>query len=200
MTMNKNEITITVTGTAGSGKTTIADMLQKMLEATGWVSTHVEYEKLNNFGERENSYNTRLTNIKERSKITIVEQQALRSSISQDESVESVESQDISNYFKLAEKIHSTFGYTEDWKVIPMDDCRKMHWMLFEHGVRYAETVADLLDEEAGKYYSDSIYTQRFLPKYVYDSDEFTMISCEPHVDGNKFLRIFANNKRVYKK
>jgi hypothetical protein len=63
--------------------------------------------------------------------------------------------------------------------------------------VKFAETIEALDDWEAGEYYSNEIYTQRFLPKWVYRTDDYTMICVDTHVDGNKFLQIFDNAKEV---
>lgn len=48
---------------------------------------------------------------------------------------------------------------------------------------------------EFGSYYTAEIYTQRFLPKWIYRTDNHTLVCMDTHVDGNKFLGIFDNNK-----
>ena len=113
----------------------------------------------------------------------------------------------IDKYFELQEKVHKAFGYTEDWVVIPLEDARDYYWILdaaynsdgkvIGGEVRFAETIEELEDWEAGEYYSNEIYTQRFLPKWVYEADGYTMICVDTHTDGNKFLQIFDNEKRV---
>lgn len=107
----------------------------------------------------------------------------------------------IDDYFSLQKKVHEAFGYTEDWVVIPMEDSRNMVWYINgtdEDGeVVFAETKEELEDEEAGEYYSNEIYTQRFLSKYVYRTENFTMICVDTHCDGNKFLQIFDNKKEI---
>ena len=107
----------------------------------------------------------------------------------------------IDQYFLLMEQIHEAFGYAEDWVVIPMDDCRDSVWCLTGEGsgdeVRYADSEGQLMDEEAGQYYSNEIYTQRFLPKYVYRTEDYTMICVDTRTDGNKFLQIFDNTNEV---
>jgi hypothetical protein len=67
------------------------------------------------------------------------------------------------------------------------------------HGgeVRFAKTAQDLDDEDAGNYYSNEIYTQRHLPKWIYRGAEYTMIVVDTHTDGNKFLQIFDNSKEI---
>ena len=113
----------------------------------------------------------------------------------------------IDTYFELEEEVHKAFGYKEDWRAIPLDDKRDFLWCLDAYydangmvrsgEVCYAETLEDLNDRENGECYSNEIYTQRFLPKYVYRTDEYTMISVDTHTDGNKFLQIFDNLKEV---
>lgn len=90
------------------------------------------------------------------------------------------------------------FGYVENWKAIPVDDCRDKYWRLNGIGpgsVYYADSEQELA-EESGQFFSDEIYTQRHLDKWVYEGADFTMICCDPGVDGNHFLRIFDNSKK----
>lgn len=107
----------------------------------------------------------------------------------------------LDDYLKLKKEIFTYFGYVEDWRVIPIDDAREYFWNLNGEGtgntVRYASTITDLNDEEAGHYYENEIYTQRFLPKWVYRGEEYTMICVDTHTDGNKFLQIFDNTKEL---
>jgi len=107
----------------------------------------------------------------------------------------------INTYFELANQIHEAFGYQEDWVTIPMRDVREYYWHIVgtddSGSVRMAETKEAVLDTDAGEYYEDEIYTQRFLPKYVYRTDELTMISVDTHQDGNKYLMILENAKEI---
>ena len=108
----------------------------------------------------------------------------------------------IDQVFDLTQQIHDYFGYVEDWVLIPLDDNREMFWTYYPNGrgggsVDYALTKEALLDKDAGDYYSFDVYTQRFLPKWVYRGDALTMICGDPHVDGNHFLYIFNNLNEV---
>lgn len=47
--------------------------------------------------------------------------------------------------------------------------------------------------------YAFDIYAQRFLPKWVYRREDYTMICVDAGCDGNKFLAIFDNSKEVEK-
>ena len=106
----------------------------------------------------------------------------------------------IDKYFELEKEIHEYFGYVEDWVVIPMVDHRRYYWLLDEkeggdgHIVYYEEPLTDEVID-AGQYYDATIYTQRFLPKWVYRADDYTLICMDTHCDGNRFLGIFDNKK-----
>lgn len=108
----------------------------------------------------------------------------------------------LKDYFALEKQIHDYFGYKEDWVSIPLSDQTDAHWKLNldAHGggdVTY--NVGGMTEEgiEDGDYFSVSIYTQRFLSKWVYRGDEFTMVCADTHTDGNKFLMIFNNKLEI---
>jgi hypothetical protein len=113
----------------------------------------------------------------------------------------------IDKFFELQDEVFSAFGYVEDWVSIPLDDGRGYYWktdfFYDESGnvcggyVNFAEFPEQLEDEEAGEYYQNEVYTQRFLPKWVYETENYTMICVDTHTDGNKFLQIFDNSKRI---
>jgi hypothetical protein len=103
----------------------------------------------------------------------------------------------IEAYETARKAIFEHVGYVEDWVVIPLDDCREMFWRVDpteKETCDFAKTEAELASE-SGDYYEDEIYTQRFLPKWVYRGAEITIVCCNPRTDGNKFLRIFDNEK-----
>lgn len=107
----------------------------------------------------------------------------------------------LDEYFKLQKQIYDYFSYVEDWRVIPIDDCTDYYWCLFQDkdgsgNVIYNDTPV----MNDGNYYSSEIYTQRFLPKWVYRGEDYTMICTDPHTDGNKFLSVFDNNKEIKEK
>jgi hypothetical protein len=106
----------------------------------------------------------------------------------------------LQEYFELETKIHEYFGYKEDWVKIPLSDETEHYWFLT--GESYGDkcyyspeplTAESIRDGEA--LYSGSIYTQRFLPKWVYRGLEYAMVCVDTHCDGNKFLMIFDNSK-----
>lgn len=108
----------------------------------------------------------------------------------------------IKQYFELADKIHQYFGYKEDWVTIPMSDNTSYYWMLVggdETGAGgrlvYADKPFTKKLIEKGNIYSGPVYTQRFLPRWVYRTETHTLISYDTHTDGNKFLSIMDNTK-----
>lgn len=107
----------------------------------------------------------------------------------------------ISDYFNFRQGVFDYFGYVEDWKAIPLEDSRGYFWYLTgveaDDSVWFAESEEELDPENRDGMYKDDIYSQRFLPKWVYRSEKYTMVCSDPHTDGNKFLRVFDNSKEV---
>jgi hypothetical protein len=105
----------------------------------------------------------------------------------------------LKEYFELQQKIFDYFNYQEDWRVIPLIDETKHYWFVTgeNHGhscVWWPEPITKKMVED-GAIYAGSIYTQRFLPKWVYRGEEYTMVCVDTHTDGNKFLMVFDNTK-----
>jgi hypothetical protein len=103
----------------------------------------------------------------------------------------------IDQYFALLDEVMDSFGYREDWRILPLDDSRWYFWRLYGEGpgfVRFADTEA-MLDDPGLNYYQDAIYTQRHLPKWVYRGKYYTTVCVDTHEDGNQLLRIFDNTK-----
>jgi hypothetical protein len=103
----------------------------------------------------------------------------------------------LKEYFDLQKKIHTYFGYTEDWVTIPLLNGTEYFWSVCETKkiVYYHENPLTQDSVEGGAHYSGRIYTQRFLPKWVYRSDRYTMVSVDTQTDGNKYLMVFDNDK-----
>ncbi len=107
----------------------------------------------------------------------------------------------LEEYFALQEKIHSHFGYKEDWVAIPLDDQTSRYWMLMQRPdgggkVVYSDVpITEAVMLAGDEIYSAQIYTQRFLPKWVYRAEDYTMVCADTRCDGNKFLMIFDNQK-----
>lgn len=106
----------------------------------------------------------------------------------------------LDDYFALQAQIYDYFGYFEDWRVIPLDDVRQYFWRLDGEGyggnVHFADSIEELNSGE-GNCYSNEIYTQRHLEKWVYRGEQYTLICVDTHTDGNKFLSVFDNSKEI---
>ena len=104
----------------------------------------------------------------------------------------------LDQYFELQAEIYDYFDYVEDWVAIPLDDRREYYWGLTGEGhgdhVEFARRRSDI---GTGNHYEAEIYTQRFLPKWVYRGEEYTMICADTQTDGNKFLMVFHNGMEV---
>lgn len=109
----------------------------------------------------------------------------------------------LKDYFKLEQAIHDYFGYVEDWVTIPLDDHTDDYWMIAgpedtNSAVVYSPDPLTIESVEAGNtIYSGRIYTQRFLHKWVYRAEDYTMVCVDTRVDGNKYLMIFDNSKET---
>ena len=94
--------------------------------------------------------------------------------------------------------IFDYFGYVEDWCIFPFADYRDMVWQIEGSETRGSVISSSSLEEfENGDTYSDEIYTQRFLPKWVYRGKDYTMILIDTHTDGNRLLAIYDNKKEI---
>ena len=102
----------------------------------------------------------------------------------------------LDKYFEVQKEVYKYFGYVEDWVVIPIDDATMYYWHLIgELEVHFADTPSELKNQD-GNYYVNEVYRQRFLPKWIYEGENYTMICVDTHTDGNKFLQIFSNSLR----
>ena len=107
----------------------------------------------------------------------------------------------VDEFFGLEKKIHEYFGYNESWVVLPLVDHREYYWRLDgeEMGGEVIYHENPLTDDilAKGHEYAASVYTQRFLPKWVYRTEEYTLICMDTHVDDNKYLGVFDNSKEM---
>ena len=102
----------------------------------------------------------------------------------------------IKNYETALQAIYDHVGFKEDLVVYPIDDCLEKFWKTNGNEVTYADSIEELKSGE-GNYYSDQVYKQRFYEKWIYEGKDFTMIFCDPSVDGMKWFRIFDNSKKL---
>ncbi len=105
----------------------------------------------------------------------------------------------IDSFFQKEQEIFKYFGYKEDWVKIPLEDSTMYLWHLDEDKNGSGSVTFWLNQKELDEntFYSYDIYTQRFLSKWVYRKDDYTMISVATGVDGNKYLSLFDNAKEI---
>lgn len=102
----------------------------------------------------------------------------------------------VKNYENASQAIYDHAGFQEDWVIAPINDCTELFWNTDGETVHYAESEEEFKNKKDG-FYSDDVYKQRFYDKWIYEGKDFTMIFCDPHVDGMKWFRIFDNKKRM---
>lgn len=107
----------------------------------------------------------------------------------------------VDRLFEEKSAVDKLFGYRPDWVEIPYADRRSDYWMLIGGegvGARcvYSSEPFSQQTIEAGKtIYSGLIYTQRFLPKWVYRTETHVLVSVNTQTDGNKFLMVFRADR-----
>lgn len=116
----------------------------------------------------------------------------------------------VNTFYTLRDAIFAHVGYRQDWRILPIEDCRGDFWNVDEHErerVRFSPSREALEywlaehDDEYGPHgdvlYENSIYTQRHLPKWVYRGAELTLVVVDTHCDGNQYLQLFRNANEV---
>ena len=101
----------------------------------------------------------------------------------------------VEKYQKALDAVYEHVGFKEDWVVCPLDEQLASYWYVDNDIMRFANSIEQFFSD--GDYYEDDLYTQRFYSKWVYEGADFTMVFCDPHVDGMKWFRLFDNNKRI---
>lgn len=105
----------------------------------------------------------------------------------------------LKQYFNLQERIFAHFGYKEDWVTIPLLDLTEQYWFLTGevHGGQLVHYNSMITPEvvEKGAFFSGPVYTQRFLPRWVYRADDCTMVCFDTQTDGNRYLAVMSNDR-----
>jgi len=102
----------------------------------------------------------------------------------------------LNNYKEALQELYDHVGFVEDWVVYPIDDATEYVWAIDRDIIKYADSIEEFNNEE-GNYYEDEIDTPFCYKKHVYEGEDFTMIFCDPNVDGMKWFRIFDNTKKI---
>lgn len=96
------------------------------------------------------------------------------------------------------DEIFEYFDYVENWRILPLVFDLDMYWAEDGEQVLFSDAKENLTDEELiGNHYSNSIYKQRHLPKWIYRGEDYTMIIVDTHTDGNQYLQVLDNSKEL---
>lgn len=95
---------------------------------------------------------------------------------------------------EIEKEIHEYVGFKERWRVLPIDDSTEYYWRCDVGGVCFADTIEELQSGE-GNCYDDEYYGS--MTDCVYEAEDVTAICVNTHCDGNVFLRIFDNSKKI---
>ncbi len=100
--------------------------------------------------------------------------------------------------FNIAQQsIYDYFGFKEGWTVFPIDDRRKYYWENNATEVMFYDSIEAYKNQDGNHSYTDDILHHNSYPKAVYDGVEYTLIMVNTNVDGNRFLAIYDNSKKV---
>ncbi len=108
----------------------------------------------------------------------------------------------VERHFASREAILGHVGYTENWRVLPLDDNRDEFWALAGQHVKFSPQRDAILywlsefDDEYGPY-GDVLYEDIVHTMGVFRGDELTLVAVDTQTDGNHFLRIFRNTNEV---
>jgi hypothetical protein len=101
------------------------------------------------------------------------------------------------NFIAARDALYEHCGFREDWVAFPIEDQSQSFWRVenrvekeskdtLNQFVRWADSVEQLKDVEAGKWCSADLIRHRFFDgKSVYRGEEFTLIIGHPGVDGS---------------
>jgi hypothetical protein len=93
--------------------------------------------------------------------------------------------------------IHQYFGFQELWRVYALEDLSGVYWRLDGDNIiwhNYKKSAFDKSEE-----YENDTYEAEIINNHVYEKEDFTLILNDHHADGNIFLSVFDNSKRVIK-
>lgn len=118
----------------------------------------------------------------------------------------------LNKYQEGLQGIYDYFGYKEKCYVFPVDDCTHYYWDIEKYNVVFADDKKNMIWDEKNNEWTypddckDDFYSHEFYyvnededHKNVYEGKDYTMIVVNTRVDGNKFLCIFDNSKRINK-
>jgi len=102
-------------------------------------------------------------------------------------------------YKEALKEIYDYFGFVEDWSVFPLEDATAYWWFIERGCVFYFDSLEAYEQRDESHTYVVEILHHRFYPNAIYEGkdNKYTMIIVDTNTDGNKFLQIFDNSKKV---
>ena len=100
----------------------------------------------------------------------------------------------LEQYLSMEKEIHKLFGYVQEWRVYPIQDMTGVYWCVPQHSdyeLRFSQTI-DGLGADIGDDPEYSVEVKR-----IFACDGFTMLHVDTHTDGNQFLYILDNKKKI---
>ncbi len=103
--------------------------------------------------------------------------------------------------------IYDYFGYEEKCKVFPIDDRTDYYWDISEDSVIFCNKKENMIWDDKNNVWTcpknchDDFFTDEYFygdnGKNIYFGKKFTMIVVDTRTDGNSFLAIYDNNKKL---
>lgn len=103
----------------------------------------------------------------------------------------------LDRYNKVLNEIYDYFGFKEDWTIWPIDDRRQYWWQVNRNEVHFYTSKDAYENNDESRSFTNEILHHRFYPNSIYKGEKYTMIAVDTQTDGNKFLAIYDNSKKL---
>lgn len=101
----------------------------------------------------------------------------------------------LDQYFKLQGLIYAECGYTEGCLEFALADETDKFWRVGDYEVLYAETAADLVDDESEMRWVEDAYLDA--GGWIFRGKKHTMVRIKSCMEGNQYLLVLDNEKEV---
>lgn len=122
----------------------------------------------------------------------------------------------LDNFNNSLQEIYDYFGYKEPYRVFSIDDRTDYFWNIQNNQVFFVKDKNNMIwdkdntewyypDDCDDDFYCDEFYYVNSVPekekkKNIYEGDDYTLIVVDTRTDGNSFLAIYDNSKKILKK
>lgn len=91
-----------------------------------------------------------------------------------------------SQLFNSEDVLKSAFGYSDDWRIFMVRDCRNYFWFVDDSGLKFHET------DVSGEYdFSANLIKHQSSKKSIWEKDGMYLILMDTRCDGNIYLGLF---------